>query len=165
MQFLLILVLVLIGCGNPKPQSPGSTDGSSQKVSAVDGLVVDDISGLYFEVGQSTPFSGTAAWYYPDGKLMQETHIDGGREHGVERWWYSTGKRMTEVTYKNGFMVDGASWDPSGTPTGRVEKGDGFLTAYHENGNRSMRTSFKDGAPVSRESWNPDGTHISAESL
>lgn len=108
---------------------------------------------------------GLVTEWYVNSKKKYEITYRRSVQHGVERWWYSTGKRMTEVTYKNGFMVEGASWDPSGTPTGRVEKGDGFLTAYHENGNRSIRTSFKDGAPVSRESWNPDGTLISAESL
>ena len=151
MQFLLIFVLVLIGCGNPKPQSPDSTDGSSKKVSAVDALVVDDISGLYFEVGQATPFSGTAAWYYPNGKLMQETHIDGGREHGVERWWHSNGNRAGQCSYEHG-LLDGpcVHWYPEESKRElqalyKAGKKDGVEITWYRNGREKELVRYTNG--------------------
>ena len=98
MQFLLLIVLIVIGCGNPKPSRPNTVKGLTQKVSALDALVIDDITGLYFEVGQPTPFSGMAVWYFSDGKLMQETQVEAGREHGVERWWHPNGNRAGQCS-------------------------------------------------------------------
>ena len=151
MQFLLIVALIFIGCGKSQDQRPKVSKGPSPKVSAVDGLVVDEISGLYFEVGQSTPYSGTAAWYYPDGKLMQETQIEGGREHGVERWWHSNGHRAGQCSYEHG-ILDGpcVHWYPEESKRElqalyKTGKKDGVEITWYRNGQEKELVRYSDG--------------------
>jgi len=169
MQFLLLIVLIVIGCGNPKPSRPNTVKGLTQKVSALDALVIDDITGLYFEVGQSTPFSGMAVWYFPDGKQMQETQIEGGREHGVERWWHSNGNRAGQCSYENG-ILDGpcVHWYPEDSKRElqalyKAGEKDGVEITWYRNGQEKELVRYSNGEKMGESvGWYESGEKASS---
>ena len=111
--WVLVVASLWVGCGKKESGEPEGK--SSVKKLPAEALVFDDASGLTYQVGESTPFTGKAVWYYPSGQIEQESSYLDGKEHGSEIWWHESGSRAGQSQYKNG-VLDGPTvqWYPDG---------------------------------------------------
>jgi len=81
---------------------------------------------LLYAPNQQTPFTGSAAWYYDNGKLSKVSQFKDGKFMSVE------------------------VWKPNGEncPVTKVKDGNGVVVYYNDDGTEAYRLTFKDGARV-----------------
>ena len=91
-------------------------------------------NGIYYEVNQTTPFTGLIQQYYPDGQKSLKSNVKEGKNHGVHISWHENGQKEVDATYKNG-------------------KEQGVFTMWHENGQKEFEVSYKDGKEQGAETW------------
>ena len=91
---------LLAGCGKK-----GAGGKSSGRELPADALVFDEAAGLTYKVGEITPYTGKALWYYVSSQIEQETSYVDGKEHGTEIWWHESGARAGQSEYKNGILA------------------------------------------------------------
>ena len=70
---------------------------------------------LYYEVNQTTPFTGLVQDFYSNGQMKSEWYLKDGKKIGVGTLWYENGQKELE------------SISPSGNDNGSV-------TLWYENG-------------------------------
>lgn len=161
MHFFVILIFFVLGCGGEKKVKTEESR-SVGRVFAADSLV--ELSGLYFEVGETIPFTGTAVWYYEGDQIMQETSMVDGKEHGIERWWHPNGNLAGQCYYSNG-LLDGScvhwhSEDSKRELQVFYSKGkkDGIEIAWYRNGKEKELVRYNDGEKEGEaEGWFEDG--------
>jgi len=165
MRYLWVFVAasLCVSCGK---KETGESEGklSVKKLSA-DALVFDEASGLTYQVGESTPFTGTAVWYYPSGQIEQESSYQDGKEHGSEIWWHESGVRAGQSEYKDGVLHGPTvQWYPDGKQMefqASLQNGkqQGLELWWHPNGKKKSVTSYVNGDRQGKaEGWFKDGT-------
>jgi antitoxin component YwqK of YwqJK toxin-antitoxin module len=126
----LAAVLVSAGCASTK--DPGVLDG--------DMLVERD--GLWYEIDSEEPFTGKTAEYWPGGEKMMEGELVDGRVDGKVTEWYEEGEKKSETEYRGGELH-------------------GKAVGWYENGQKQAEVEFSDGEEVGRQEWDEDGNPIS----
>jgi antitoxin component YwqK of YwqJK toxin-antitoxin module len=162
MRFFAAIIVFVLGCDGGK-KVVTEEKKADRRVFAADSLV--EINGLYFEVGETIPFTGTAVWYYEGDQIMQETTMEGGKEHGIERWWHPNGNRAGQCYYSNG-LLDGACvhWYPEDSKRELQlfysnGKKDGIEITWYRNGKEKQLVRYVDGEKEGKaEGWFEDGT-------
>lgn len=96
----LITVMVLISCA--------AAEISEDKL--------QHRNGLFYAVGEETPFTGKAVSFYRDsGQKRTEKEIKDGKFEGYQGSWYANGQLRSEIVYRDG-LRNGTSteWHPNG---------------------------------------------------
>ena len=93
---------------------------------------------LLYAPNQQTPFSGSAAWYYDNGKLSKVYQFKDGKKNGLQTKWWENGKKGSEENYKDGKL-------------------DGLEARWYDNGQKKMEASYKVGKIISAVVWKPNG--------
>lgn len=74
---------------------------------------------------------------------------------------YSNGEPKAEITFENGYAIDGSIWDENGNvKLTFAREGDQYTqTRYHPNGNKAQWVAFKNGISGTEEfkTWYEDG--------
>ncbi|MGE4550874.1 MAG: toxin-antitoxin system YwqK family antitoxin [Opitutales bacterium] len=165
MRYLWVFIAasLWVSCGKKGSGKPGSN--SSVKEIAAETLMFDEPSGLTYQVGETTPFSGKAVWRYPSGKIEQESSYLNGKEHGQEIWWNESGARVGQSEYKDG-VLDGPTvqWYSDGKQMQfqtlfKNGKQHGSEIWWHSNGKEKSVTPYVNGNRQGKaKGWFEDGT-------
>lgn len=146
--------------------------------------------GRWFRSGETNPFSGWMADYYPNGARLFRAGVSNGLLQGLsEGWhtngqmqirefykasvadglrekWYENGQRKSEATVTQG-KLEGPfrSWHENGQLAEKIElkvgQPEGTAWAYFPSGFLKAKTTARDGQVLGRQSWN-DGQRKSA---
>ena len=154
-NFIIILILFFIGCGETEPLNYGllqERDGVHYRIDNnkvysgpvfnIDGTsegtlkkgkfhgpfkFYDDNNQIKMEISYKAGIEdGPFKSYYKNGQLEKESTYKDGNKHGPHKSYYENGKLGTEVTYKDG-------------------KFDGELKYYFENGVLATIITFNNG--------------------
>ncbi len=167
MRYLWVFVSfsLWVSCGKKEPVSPGGKSGAEIVELTANALVYDNSAGLTFQVGEISPFTGKAVWYYPSGQIEQTSMYLDGKEHGSEIWWHESGARAGQSEYKIG-VLDGPTvqWYPDGKQMEfqtmfRNGKQHGKEIWWHSNGKNKSITPYVNGNRLGKaKGWFQDGT-------
>lgn len=83
MLLMLMLGLVLTGCGGPTDEDQ-----------------LDTIGGIVYVIDEVKPFTGEAVGYYDNGKIEFMETYKNGILHGKQIYYYGNGQIKSETTYK-----------------------------------------------------------------
>lgn len=144
-------------------------------------------AGVWYEIGQTNPFTGVLLEYYRDGGLMSRSVLSNGLLNGLSEGWYTNRQLQVRETYQTNYS-DGVrtKWWPNGTTQsqatialGKIQGlyrrwySDGKLAeeipmqagqiegtghAYYESGFLKAEVSYHDGKIVTQHEWK-DGEH------
>ena len=128
MKNLLLVLLVsvlLIGCGGNEPQNTELEKTSTKRV------LIDEFTNkgtnqspvMYSEKGL---FNGIGFDNYDNGQLEYESNYKNGKKNGLMKRWYKSGSVHYEKNYNDGEM-------------------DGLQELFHKNGQLEMRGNYTDG--------------------
>lgn len=59
-------------------------------------------NGVYYEINQEKPFSGSATDKYPSGQISAKYNLKNGKYHGKIQKYYENGQLSLEENYKDG---------------------------------------------------------------
>ncbi len=132
-------------------------------------LTIDQIEqrkGIYYEVGQATPFTGLVQDLYASGTKRFESNYKDGKRHGVETRWDANGKKTREWNYKDG-KIHGVvtGWDKDGSKKSEVNYKDGMIhgmeTQWHANGTKMSEVNYENWKKQGVETrWLANGTKM-----
>ncbi len=122
------------------------------------------INHLFYQRGESKPFSGWIKQMYNPKQVRVLQSFKDGKRDGLEIEWYENGQKRSEESWKDGER-DGprASWYENGQKsragTTKNSRGVGTSTSWHENGRKSFEaTSDKYGKRVGVQTmWYENG--------
>ena len=121
------------------PNSRSGTDIERRLKEAVDDDSLEKRNDLYYQVNESSPYSGWAKKTYDSGQVATLQLYTEGLKSGVAIGWHENGQTNFEGTYKDG-------------------ERDSFWTLWHENGQKAGEVSYKDGKKDGLWMlWHPDG--------
>ena len=133
---------------------------SAEKTISEDQL--QERNGVYYEVNEKNPFSGTVVEKYSNGKIQKELHYKVGERDGTWTVWNDSGQKMEELNYRNGQEHGRFTWwSYNGQKTFEVNytngQKHGLTTDWHENGQKKGELNYKDGELVSAIHWDENG--------
>jgi antitoxin component YwqK of YwqJK toxin-antitoxin module len=114
---------IYILCALLVPMALSAADAEESAITS-DQLVQK--SGLRYEVGSETPYTGTVRDHYPNGQPIQEDSFVDGKAQGRQTKWYENGSKRSEK-----LLVDG--------------KLDGLATVWYANGRKFTEWHYADG--------------------
>lgn len=132
---VVLFVLALNSCTRPKE---------------IDASKLQEQDGLFYEEGESEPFTGKAVRYYTNGQKEEEKSFKDGKKDGLFVGWYENGQKKNEGNFKdakkNGLWV---SWYKNGQKMFEThykdDKNDGLEVFWLENGQKMSAVNYKDG--------------------
>jgi len=156
----------------------------AQAAPAVETLRRDlvQLNGQWCRAGETNPFTGVMADYYPGGGRLARCELVDGRLNGLsESWstngqiqvrehfkhgvsdglrerWHENGSRLSEATIIEG-KVTGTfhSWHDNGQLSEEIEmklgQPDGTAWAYYPSGFLKAETTVRDGQIIERKTW------------
>ncbi|MEX0906073.1 MAG: toxin-antitoxin system YwqK family antitoxin [Balneolaceae bacterium] len=99
--------------------------------------------------------------YIPEDSRVYTDFLTQKPANGTYQSSYGDGSQRAEVTFENGYAVDGSIWSENGDIklTFAKESGQYTQTRYHSNGNRAQKVTFRDGVLGigNLMSWYEDG--------
>lgn len=113
--------------------------------------------GRWYRTGQTNPFTGCMADYYPNGARMFRAAVSNGLLNGVSEGWYTNGQVQIRETYKDS-VADGLreKWYENGQRKSEAMitqgKLEGPFRSWHENGQLSEKIELVQGQPEG-EAW------------
>ena len=110
---------------------------------------------LYYQVNESSPYSGWAKKTYDSGQVATLQLYTEGLKSGVAIGWHENGQTNFEGTYKDGERDSfWTLWHENGQKAGEVSykdgKKDGLWMLWHENGQKYREKTYKDDEEVER---------------
>jgi antitoxin component YwqK of YwqJK toxin-antitoxin module len=109
LKFILLFAMVVFaGCTN-----------------AVDKTQIEERDGLFYNVNDTDPFTGTFKRSYENGDYIESNYLD-GIKHGLKTRWYENGQKSDESNYVDGHRQ-------------------GVVTNWYENGQKSVEANFVGG--------------------
>ncbi len=111
------------------------------KEPVVDGGMLVERDGLWYELDSEKPFTGMMAEYWPGGEKKAEGELLDGQVNGKVIEWYEGGGMKSQTEYRGGEL--------QGTAIG-----------WYENGRKQAEVEFVDGEEVSRREWDEEGNPI-----
>ncbi len=161
-------------CGSQLPKV-GNVNFCAKCGNKIEGKVVNRLierKGIFYELGQAQPFSGTLISRFLQGQIQSESHyVDGlteglctnwresgskdneglykqGKKEGLWTWWNAKGQQIIEKYYKNG-LKHGLwnDWHANGQK--KVEgnfvhgKREGLVTIWDNTGKKMSETLYK----------------------
>jgi antitoxin component YwqK of YwqJK toxin-antitoxin module len=103
-------------------------------VSQIDAKKLEQQDGIFYEVGKSKPFTGTALTYFENGKKQSSTEYKDGQINGKLEGWYPSGAKQVEGELINGQKA-------------------GMWIAWYENGQKIRQGAFKNGTEDGEYIW------------
>ena len=98
----LLVSLMISGCSKPRE---------------IDYKNLKKIEGALCEKGTTTPFTGIARDYFPDGKVHMEIPVKNGKFHGRVTEWHPNGKMNAQSEFNNGQLHgQNREWTDDGKP-------------------------------------------------
>lgn len=107
----------------------------------VDGAMLVERDGLWYEIDSEAPFTGTMAEYWPGGEKKVEAELLDGKVNGKVTEWYENGQEASETEYRDGKLH-------------------GKATGWYENGQKRAEVEFNEGEETSRQEWDEAGNLI-----
>jgi antitoxin component YwqK of YwqJK toxin-antitoxin module len=140
------------------------------------------VDGRWFRQGETNPFTGVMADYYPGGGRLSRCEIANGLPNGLTETWYTNGQIQVRENFKNGTSdgvrekwhengarlscativagkVNGTfqSWHDNGQLSERIEmklgRADGIARAFYASGFLKAETTVRDGQVLERKTW------------
>jgi len=102
--------------------------------SQIDAKKLEQLDGLFYELGKSRPYTGTALTYFDNGTMQSSTEYKEGQISGKIEGWYPDGVKQVEGELVNGQKA-------------------GVWIAWYENGNKSRQGAFKNGKEEGEYFW------------
>ena len=137
------------------PNSRSGTDIERRLKEAIGDDSLEKRDDLYYQVNESSPYSGWAKKTYDSGQVATLQQYTEGLKSGVAIGWHDNGQTNFEGTYKDGER-DGfwTLWHANGQMAGEVAykegKKDGLWMLWHENGQKYREKTYKDDEEVER---------------
>ncbi|MEH6550069.1 MAG: toxin-antitoxin system YwqK family antitoxin [Pseudomonadales bacterium] len=122
--------------------------GCSEKV--VDSSIIQYRDTLVYLPNQTDPYTGTVAYYYPNGQLQAKEHYADGTVNGLRQEWYKNGQSRAEKTIKDRKLIGlYREWYENGKlrteKTYKNGKEDGLYRTWYRNGQISAEWAYVDG--------------------
>tara|TARA_B100000945_G_C20334304_1_gene574035 strand:+ start:51 stop:1157 length:1107 start_codon:yes stop_codon:yes gene_type:complete len=149
MNKLLLLLLCVVffaaGCGKGKKSDEATLiEPIVEKLTGDDGTMsISELSERSLNIGkldwrEGIPYptkdsligyTGKVFELDEDGKLKQETSYRMGIKYGLEAGWHPNGEKKFEITYRNGFEIEGSFkyWNIKGKSVDSLEKAIGGI--------------------------------------
>lgn len=111
---------------------------------------LQDRNGVKYEINQSTPFTGLAKFYFPNGEVKALFNYVNGINEGPQKVYYETGQVKISSNYTNG-LQEGLAHFYYENGQLRLEAyyknnlQDGLSKAYYRNGQPSIESIWKEG--------------------
>jgi len=182
LAFCAVALLLLLWRQTPRPQA------QLPEVSRAD-LVLR--AGLWYQAGQTNPFTGWLVEFYQPGSLRSRSVVSNGLLNGVSEGWYTNGQIQVREHFKDGIshgwrqkwhengsnlseatIVEGKivgtfrSWHDNGQLAEQIEmrqgNPDGVAFAYYPSGFLKARTRVEDGKILEQKSWHDGETRSPA---
>ena len=100
-------------------------------------VTAKDGERLLFMLDRRTPFTGWSKKLHANGKIDDLIHYKDGKQDGPWNRWYENGQRQYDFLMKQGKMVSGLGWKPTGEPSPtKIVDGTGPCVGYHVNGRK-----------------------------
>ena len=151
-QFAKISSIALLGLGflwaeEPKEEKESWPDLSdSKQLAKVLGLAMPveripvttkDGERVLYLADRNTPFTGWSKKLHANGKIDDLIHYKNGKQDGPWNRWYDNGQRQYDFMMKQGKMMSGVGWKPTGEPSPtKIINGTGPCVGYHVNGRK-----------------------------
>jgi antitoxin component YwqK of YwqJK toxin-antitoxin module len=95
---------------------------------------------LLFMLDRRMPYTGWSKKLHPNGKIDDLIHYKDGKQDGPWNRWYDNGQRQYDFMMKQGKMVSGLGWKPTGEPSPtKIVDGTGLCVGYHVNGRKRFQ--------------------------
>ena len=92
---------------------------------------------LLYLPDRQTLYEGWSKKMHPNGKIDDLIHYKGGKQDGPWSRWYDNGQRQYDFLMKEGKMMSGLGWKPTGEPSPtKIVDGNGPCVGYHVNGRK-----------------------------
>jgi antitoxin component YwqK of YwqJK toxin-antitoxin module len=92
---------------------------------------------LYLMADRREPYNGWSKKVHTNGKIDDLIHYKDGKQDGPWNRWYDNGIRQYDFLMKQGSMVSGRGWKPTGEPSPtKIVNGTGPCVGYHVNGRK-----------------------------
>jgi len=102
--------------------------------SQIDAKKLEQRDGLFYKIGKSKPFTGTALTYFDNGKRELSTEYKEGQINGKIEGWYPSGAKQVEGELINNQKA-------------------GIWIAWYENGQKIRQGAFKNGKEEGEYIW------------
>lgn len=122
-NFKCLLIIIIVGMA-----------GSSLGWSQVSTENIEEINGLYYEIGKKNAFTGTAITYYENGQLETSMEVVDGKLNGEMSSWYEDGTQLAKGNMKDG--IQSGEW-----------------IAWYENGSKIRQGNYLEGREHGMHSW------------
>ena len=111
----------------------------TKKKQIIKKISLEKKNGLYYNIGENTPFTGKYTIYYMGGEIKKQRSYKNGLKHGVAQTWYKNGQVENNASFKNGEM-------------------NGSVSSWYENGQIQYQTDVKNGKPIAVATvWHKNG--------
>jgi len=113
--------------------------------------------GRWYRTGETNPFTGLMADYYPNGAPLFRSAVSNGLLNGISEGWYTNGQVQIRETYKDS-VADGLreKWYENGQRKSEAMiaqgKLEGAFRSWHENGRVAEKIELVQGQPEG-EAW------------
>ncbi|MFP6894712.1 MAG: hypothetical protein VCA18_13230 [Opitutales bacterium] len=86
---------------------------------------------------RQTLYEGWSKKMHANGKIDDLIHYKDGKQNGPWNRWYENGQRQYDFMMKDGKMITGTGWKPTGEPSPtKIVNGNGLCVGYHVNGRK-----------------------------
>jgi len=113
--------------------------------------------GHWYRIGETNPFTGSMADYYPNGAPLFRSAVSNGLLNGVSEGWYTNGQVQIRELYKDS-VADGLreKWHENGQRKSEATivqgKLEGPFRSWHDNGQLAEKMELVKGQPEG-EAW------------
>ena len=95
---------------------------------------------LLYLPDRQTPYTGWSKKLHLNGKIDDLIHYKDGKQNGPWNRWYDNGQRQYDFLMKQGKMMSGVGWQPTGEPSPtKIVNGTGPCVGYHVNGRKRFK--------------------------
>lgn len=127
-------------------------------ISQIDFDKLEKRYGIFYIIGEKTPFTGTAFTYYDSGKKQSATEYKVGLLTGKIEAWYESGAKQAEGELKNGKREGSwTAWYENGQKVREgafnYDKEEGKYIWWFENGNTQKTGVYHEGIPDGKWEW------------
>ena len=96
-----------------------------------------DSEQLVYLPDRQTLYTGWSNKMHPNGKIDDLIHYKDGKRDGPWSRWYDNGQQQYDFIMKEGKMMPGVGWKPTGEPSPtKIVDGTGPCVGYHTNGRK-----------------------------
>ena len=99
---LITTTVIFSGCSKKETVEAPENVEEAEPVREIAKNKIQERNGIYYEVNQTTPFTGLSQEFYPNGQKKEELSFKDGYPHGVITTWYENGQKRGELNYKGG---------------------------------------------------------------